>query len=203
MNIKRFYLINTRIQRIRTTNESESLTGRNVSNLAELQFSSVNNADLTAAKSTTPSFCVIFGAFSHLILSRDKLFSTLLLPSYSWGIKTSVSLELKFQLGLEWFSVSLFLSLFSISLFSISWILSHSFFVFGKVFFAFEQCHLSSIFKFANSLVISNYIYTWWVLGRTKHVYVDMYTLNLFIEHSREHWWEQNIFLHVHQKHFG
>ena len=34
----------------------------------------------------------------------------------------------------------------------------------------------------------------WWVLGRTKHVYVDIYALNLFIEHSGEHWWEQNIF---------
>ena len=28
----------------------------------------------------------------------------------------------------------------------------------------------------------------------TKHVYVDIYALNLFIEHSGEHWWEQNIF---------
>ena len=34
----------------------------------------------------------------------------------------------------------------------------------------------------------------WWVLGRTKHVSVDKYALNLFIEHSGEHWWEQNIF---------
>ena len=32
------------------------------------------------------------------------------------------------------------------------------------------------------------------LLGRIKHVYVDMYALNLFIEHSGEHWWEQNIF---------
>ena len=28
----------------------------------------------------------------------------------------------------------------------------------------------------------------------TKHMSVDIYTLNLFIEHSGEHWWEQNIF---------
>ena len=28
----------------------------------------------------------------------------------------------------------------------------------------------------------------------TKHVAVDTYALNLFIEHSVEHWWEQNIF---------
>ena len=28
----------------------------------------------------------------------------------------------------------------------------------------------------------------------TKHVSVDIYSLNLFIEHSGEHWWEQNIF---------
>ena len=33
-----------------------------------------------------------------------------------------------------------------------------------------------------------------WVLGRTKHVFVDIYALNLFIELSVEHWWEQNIF---------
>ena len=30
--------------------------------------------------------------------------------------------------------------------------------------------------------------------GQAKHVYVDMYALNLFIEHSGERWWEQNIF---------
>ena len=29
---------------------------------------------------------------------------------------------------------------------------------------------------------------------RTKHVSVDIYALNLFIEHSEEHWWEQNVF---------
>ena len=26
------------------------------------------------------------------------------------------------------------------------------------------------------------------------YIYVDIYALNLFIEHSGEHWWEQNIF---------
>ena len=46
-------------EELETTDESESLTGRNVSNLAELQFSSVNNADLIATKSITPSFCVM------------------------------------------------------------------------------------------------------------------------------------------------
>ena len=30
-----------------------------------------------------------------------------------------------------------------------------------------------------------------------------MYALNLFMEHSGELWWEQNIFLFVHHKHFG
>ena len=43
----------------------------------------------------------------------------------------------------------------------------------------------------------------WWVLGRTKHVSVDMYSLNFFMEYSGEHWWEQNIFLSVHHKRFG
>ena len=38
----------------------------------------------------------------------------------------------------------------------------------------------------------------WWLLRRTKHVFVDIYALNLFIEYSGEHWWEQNIFLFVH-----
>ena len=28
----------------------------------------------------------------------------------------------------------------------------------------------------------------------TKHVSMDRNALNLFIEHSEEHWWEQNIF---------
>ena len=34
----------------------------------------------------------------------------------------------------------------------------------------------------------------WWVLGRTKQVSMDIYVLNLFIEHFGDHWWEQNIF---------
>ena len=34
----------------------------------------------------------------------------------------------------------------------------------------------------------------WWVLGRKKHMSVNIYALNLFTEHSQEHWWEQNIF---------
>ena len=33
----------------------------------------------------------------------------------------------------------------------------------------------------------------WWVLGGAEHVSVDIYALNLFIEHSGEHWWERNI----------
>ena len=41
--------------------ESEFPAGENVSNLAELQFSSANSADLITAKSIAPLFCVIFG----------------------------------------------------------------------------------------------------------------------------------------------
>ena len=42
--------------------------------------------------------------------------------------------------------------------------------------------------------LIVNPSHTDWVLERTKHVFVDIYSLNLFTELSVEHWWEQNIF---------
>ena len=42
---------------------------------------------------------------------------------------------------------------------------------------------------------VHNMFFIFWNKARrTKHVYVDIYPLNLFIEHSGEHWWEQNIF---------
>ena len=34
----------------------------------------------------------------------------------------------------------------------------------------------------------------WWVLGKIKHVSVDIYALNLFIEYCWEHRWEENLF---------